>query len=244
LLKIEKDCIKIIWDYGGNMKLRMPFIVMLILYLVLAIAAHQVQYFAADYRITQTVQAIDVTGFYSLMVFLSDLGSGWIPFLITGAASIALILKGQRLAGIVCAVGVGLAAAFNSLMKIVIARPRPSADLVRIIDEVQHKSFPSGHTIFYVTFFGFLIFLSYIFILQQRLRWLVIAMLGLMILLIGVSRIFAGAHWASDVIGGYLAGGLWLMLMLEAYRRLQARKQLHNAAKSNDGWQANLPQDN
>lgn len=210
--------------------MRVAFMVMLILYVVLAIGAHQVHYFTVDYEITRAVQTVDITGFYSLMIFLSELGSGWVPFALTGAISLALILKGHRFAGIVCAAGVGLSAAFNALVKIIVARPRPSADLVHLIGSPHHQSFSSGHTIFYVTFFGFLIYLSYTFILQQRLRWTVIVLLGLMISLIGVSRIFEGAHWASDVIGGYLAGGLWLMLMMDAYRRLQARSQLHKQA--------------
>jgi undecaprenyl-diphosphatase len=212
--------------------MRVAFMVMLILYIVLAIGAHQIHYFTIDYEITHDVQAITFPGFYTLMIFLSDLGSNWVPFALTGVVSLALILKGHRYAGIVCAAGVGLSAAFNALVKIIVARPRPTADLVHLIGSPHHNSFSSGHTVFYVTFFGFLIFLSYIFILQQRLRWTVIVLLSLMISLIGVSRIFEGAHWASDVIGGYLAGGLWLILMMDAYRRLQVRRQLHSKVAS------------
>ena len=212
------------------MRMRVAFMVMLLLYIVLAIGAHQVHYFTIDYEITHDVQAINFPGFYTLMIFLSDLGSNWVPFVLTGAASLVLILKGHRFAGIVCAAGVGLSATFNALVKIIVSRPRPSADLVHIIGSPHHQSFSSGHTLFYVTFYGCLIFLSYTFILQQRLRWTGIVLLSLMISLIGISRIFEGAHWASDVIGGYLAGGLWLILMIEAYRRLQARSQLHKQA--------------
>src|SRR5215813_2991684 len=148
------------------MRLRASFIVLLILYIVLAIAAHQYQYFAIDYEITKTVQAINFPGFYSLMIFLSALGSGWIPFVLTGIASIALILRGHRFAGIVCAVGVSLASTCNALVKVIVARPRPSVELVHLIGEPMHQSFSSGHTVFYSTFFGFLLFLSYIFIIQ------------------------------------------------------------------------------
>ena len=55
------------------------------------------------------------------------------------------------------------------------------------------------------------------------LRGAAFAVFGLLIALIGVSRVYMGAHWPSDAVGAYLAGGLWLMLMIEVYRRLKDR---------------------
>jgi undecaprenyl-diphosphatase len=46
-----------------------------------------------------------------------------------------------------------------------------------------------------------------------------------MIAFIGVSRVYMGAHWPSDTVGAYLAGGVWLMLMIEVYRRMKARQR-------------------
>jgi undecaprenyl-diphosphatase len=46
-----------------------------------------------------------------------------------------------------------------------------------------------------------------------------------LISVVGISRVYLGAHWPSDVVGAYLAGGIWLMLMIEVYRRIQAKSQ-------------------
>jgi undecaprenyl-diphosphatase len=77
--------------------------------------------------------------------------------------------------------------------------------------------------IFFVEFFGFLFFLSYVLLERGLLRRAALGGLGLLIAVVGVSRIYLGAHWPSDVTGAYLAGGIWLMLCIEAYRRLKSR---------------------
>ena len=97
--------------------------------------------------------------------------------------------------------------------------------LVDVTGQFNHESFPSGHVVFYIHFFGFLFFLSYVLLRRGRLRRAALVLTGFLISIIGVSRVYLGAHWPSDVVGAYLAGGLWLMLMIEVYRRLEIRKQ-------------------
>jgi undecaprenyl-diphosphatase len=67
-----------------------------------------------------------------------------------------------------------------------------------------------------------LFFLSYVLLKPGLLRRGSLIVLALLIALVGISRVYLGAHWPSDVLGAYLAGGVWLMVMIEIYRRVKA----------------------
>jgi undecaprenyl-diphosphatase len=80
------------------------------------------------------------------------------------------------------------------------------------------NSFPSGHTVHYVVFFGFLCFLVFTLLRPRALRWAMLGLLAGMMLLVGPARIHLGAHWASDVLGGYLFGAAMLLGIISLYR--------------------------
>lgn len=111
-----------------------------------------------------------------------------------------------------------VAALINALVKILVDRPRPSDTLVKVLDRELDPSFPSGHVVFYVVFFGFLI--AAMFMTPKIPRWIRI-LVGLfslfMIIAISFSRIYLGAHWATDVLGGYLLGFILLSILLYFY---------------------------
>ena len=70
--------------------------------------------------------------------------------------------------------------------------------------------------------FGFLIYLSIVLLSDVRWRSLLVALLAVPILTVGVARVYDGAHWPSDVLGGYLIGGIWLGLTIQIYRWAKA----------------------
>ena len=106
----------------------------------------------------------------------------------------------------------------NVWAKELIRRPRPAIDLVNVFRILDSYSFPSGHVMFYVGFFGFLWFLIFTLLRHSLPRMLLLGLLGSLILLVGLSRIYLGQHWASDVLGAYLLGGLTLAAILQFYR--------------------------
>ncbi|MEN3335590.1 MAG: hypothetical protein V7641_4955 [Blastocatellia bacterium] len=201
------------------------FVIALGLYSVLAVLAHIYAYFDWDMRISHAIRSVSLPGFDQLMVGLSWLGSGLVPTILVVGCGMALYAARFRLEGILCMIGVSLGSVMNSLMKLVIARPRPDPSLVDVMRHYDHNSFPSGHVEFFVTFFGFLLFLSYVLLKPGWLRRVCFVVFGLLIALIGVSRVYMGAHWPSDTAGAYLSGGVWLMLMIEVYRRMKARQR-------------------
>lgn len=97
----------------------------------------------------------------------------------------------------------------NQLLKNLFDRPRPQS--FRIV-EASGYSFPSGHSMVSMAFYGFIIYLIYKNVKNQYLKWGLCIGLSLLILLIGVSRIYLGVHYASDVAAGFCLSMSYLVL--------------------------------
>jgi undecaprenyl-diphosphatase len=104
------------------------------------------------------------------------------------------------------------------LLQWLVNRPRPPADLVGLNVPFRGLGFPSGHGYQSFVLFGFFIFLAGVNIGRTWLRRTVQALLALLILTIGISRVYLGAHWPSDILGAYLLGGSFLGLLLRGVR--------------------------
>ena len=103
-----------------------------------------------------------------------------------------------------------------SLIKHVIARPRPM--LVAVYQE-NSFSFPSGHATIAVTFYGFLLFLFWKQ-LRKKTRMILLATYLLWVFLIGLSRIYLGVHYVSDVFAGYILGSIWLLIGIYSTKKI------------------------
>jgi membrane-associated phospholipid phosphatase len=107
---------------------------------------------------------------------------------------------------------------FNMLVKILIHRPRPTLEAARILSNFSQTGFPSGHVVHYVVFFGFLLSVMIVDKTIPRFGRISVGIFStFLILTVSISRIYLGAHWATDVIGGYLFGFAYLGIILQFY---------------------------
>jgi len=193
--------------------------------LSLAVAASFVPYFAVDLWVTQRVQQFTHPGVRRLMIAVSWPGYGYHGFIVTvGAACVLLILR-LKLEAVCLMASAGIASLVTNTLKLIIDRSRPAAELVEIYVSHRTKSFPSGHVVSYLALYGFLFYLIYVLMPRSRLRSFLMTILGALLSLVGLSRIYLGAHWPSDVIGGYCLGSCWLMLVIHFYCAAKQRPQ-------------------
>ncbi|HLV02629.1 MAG TPA: phosphatase PAP2 family protein, partial [Acidobacteriota bacterium] len=161
------------------------------------------------------------TAIHQLMWFVSWLGADWVPYLYVSATGLTFHLMGRHRWAVVIWIGVGGSALLNRLLKVAIARQRPNGSLVEILIEYPNESFPSGHVVLFITYFGFLAYLAGRSGLAGPLRSIIVIVSAMLILLVGPSRVYVGAHWPSDILGGYLFGSGWLAVMVLLDRRLR-----------------------
>lgn len=104
----------------------------------------------------------------------------------------------------------------NNILKVIIKRERPT--LINLVTETTY-SFPSGHTMVAVVFYGFLIYLINKTKLEKMYKYIINSLLTILIILIMVSRIYLGTHYFSDVMAGACLATSYLLLMIEILER-------------------------
>ena len=134
-----------------------------------------------------------------------------------GLSIFLLLIIRNRKIGISISINLGLAALTNFLLKQILQRPRPIGH--RIIDETGY-SLPSGHSMVSMAFYGFLIYLVYKRIENKHLKSFLIALLLVLIINIGISRIYLGVHYTSDVIAGFLVAISYLIIYANTIKSL------------------------
>lgn len=190
----------------------------LVLFIALALLARMVDYFPIDVTITQSLQTIEQRWFDLLMRAVSWPGRAGQSFVVTSILVILIYWVGFRWEAAVAALTSVIVAILNVLLKILIQRPRPPADIVDVLRDLSTFSFPSGHVMFYTAFYGFLLYLSFSLLRRLWLRMTLIIIFGGLVLLVGPSRIYLGVHWPSDVLGAYILGGLSLFAAIQFYQ--------------------------
>ena len=142
---------------------------------------------------------------------LINVSAGIWQVLIGAVAVIALFIL-ERRAGWLMLIG-SISSLIDNIIKLVISRQRPPADLVHILSPTTGFSFPSGHAVFF-TWMSFMIAVSIAPKIRPAYRPVLWTFAVLVILLTCIARVWAGAHWPSDVIGGVLLGIGWSAFVL------------------------------
>lgn len=185
-------------------------VVFVLLGLLASVANHDLLFFDAPVR--DAVRGLPRVWFSAAMRGVSILGSRWLLVALTMPMAVAAWRRCRQLAVVLlAALPVGLV--LELLLKAVIDRPRPPMGVG------FGASFPSGHVIAAVAFWGLVPFWTYL-VSRDRRAWEAAAIIALLVAAgVGVSRVYLGAHWPSDVVAGYLAGSMLLLGAEWAIRR-------------------------
>ena len=117
----------------------------------------------------------------------------------------------------------------NIFLKNIIQRPRP--DDFRLINETGY-SFPSGHSMISMAYYGYLIYLIFKFVKNKKLKTFLITFLCILILTIGLSRIYLGVHYTSDVIAGFVLSVSYLIIYTSIIKKYIIEREEENDNKN------------
>jgi membrane-associated phospholipid phosphatase len=175
--------------------------------------AHRFDYFPGEPNISLWIQDIDFAGIKPIMQF--------VPYaLILGVAvALKLWLPSRWRGAIFIALTAFAAALISWLIKLLVNRPRPDGELVQVMAGGFSSNFPSMHMACATAICGFLFHLAPRLVKSTTAKWLLRALLIVIILFTGFSRLYLGTHWASDVAGGIALGGLVLYPAIVLYNR-------------------------
>ena len=137
-----------------------------------------------------------------------------------------VVLKNKKI-GIAVMINLLISTVLNIILKNVVQRPRPNE--FRLITETGY-SFPSGHSMVSMAFYGLLIYLIYKLVKNSKIKWTLIISLSIIICTIGISRIYLGVHYASDVLAGFTISISYLVIYTSIIKRFigESRKNEEN----------------
>ncbi len=142
--------------------------------------------------------------------FITNFGGALV--LIGTTIVLAISIKNRRI-GLSIVANLGIITGLNLLLKQIVQRPRPTE--YRIVNETGY-SFPSGHSMVSMAFYGFLIYLIYKYVKNPYLKIGLITFLSILIISIGISRIYLGVHYTSDVMAGFCISVSYLVLYVSS----------------------------
>jgi undecaprenyl-diphosphatase len=182
----------------------------------LAFAAYETGPLPGDLPVTEALQGLPTPGAVRSVLYNADLA---VWAVLAAALAVALLLGRWASAAFLFLAGLaGLLVA--SALKTIVARPRPTAGLVRVHEAAQGYGFPSTTSCLSVVIVGAIVYLLW---RSRPPHAVLVASVGAalaLVVLVGISRVYAGEHWASDVLGGWLLGTVLLLAQAGIWRRV------------------------
>jgi membrane-associated phospholipid phosphatase len=163
-----------------------------------------------DIPITRFVQGFNWGPLVYPMQLINASAGIWQVLL--GAVAIVALFIFERRAGWLMLIG-SISSGLDNIIKLLISRQRPPADIVHILSPTTGYSYPSGHAVFF-TWMSFMIAVSIAPRIKPVYRPVLWALAAIVIVLTCLARVWAGDHWPSDVFGGVLLGVGWSAFVL------------------------------
>lgn len=151
-----------------------------------------------------------------VMKIFTTIGSQYVIIPLTLILTLYCWMKKENFIGFMIPINLGLITLLNVLLKNIVQRPRPSD--IALIRETGY-SFPSGHSMVSMAFYGFLIYLIHRYVKDSHKSNLLILLLTVLIMSIGLSRIYLGVHYASDVVSGFLLSVSYLIVFTSIFSK-------------------------
>lgn len=189
-----------------------------LVFLGIAFLVRQPGVLRRDEAVTDWIQAHRTVPLDAVAFAFTFLGNTLTLIAAAVVAAILFLRKERPKTAFLCGAAL-LGVVLNVLLKEVVERPRPGTDQVAVLGPTVGTSFPSGHAMGSAVLYGFFAVLAWIYVRGRKRRTIATVVLALTAMLIGLSRVYRGAHWLSDVIGGWAAGLFCMLLLVEAHKR-------------------------
>lgn len=195
-------------DIVKNNKRWCLLFICLIIFIVILENVYDAEIIAFDTNIYNAISLSRTNAMTNIVKIITQFGSAKFLILITLLSFVVIKNKKIPISIALNLVSIG---ALNQILKIIIRRPRPEG--FRLIEETGY-SFPSGHSMASMAFYGLIIYFVFKYVKNKNTKMTICTILSLLILFIGMSRIYLGVHYASDVIAGFVLSIAYLVVFI------------------------------
>lgn len=195
------------------------WLILLILTVSVAAAAGKFVRFPGDVAMTGFIQSLTGGNIGWARLITRSVSVPWNFILLALTAGLAWRIAGWR-GAVIAFISFGVLLLGEPYIKPLIARPRPTPDLVRVFGSSSGYSFPSGFGLIFFSMFGYLAVLAWQRLTGRR-RMGAVLVCCLILVIGGSARVALGAHWPSDIAGAYLIGLTWVTLLLNLDRTIK-----------------------